>query len=226
MSIISRNVINQDTFQTFSDSKKWKVYSEIYNENLRLIEQYKELYHSTDDNLIFNKLDDLSRENLSLKEKINKLEITCIKQTHEINELKEKVNELTIDNIQLKGNVNYMMNFIDSLKNKNLYDKIVIAIQDVNRLYKLSQTIPSLKQLNTYRISECHYINDNDTQLEVDNKLIILSDILQNMPAGVQMLFNTTFPTVVNAIIPHINNIGTIASLNPITKQQLELWFN
>lgn len=118
------------------------------------------------------------------------------------------------------------MNFIASLENKNMYDKIIIAIQDVNRLYKLSHVIPDLKQLNTYRISECHYINDNDTQSEVNDKLIMLSDVLQNIPSGVLNLFNTTFPTVINAIIPHINNVGTIANLNPQRKKQLEMWFS
>ena len=204
MSIVARNIINHDTFASFSDSQKWETYLAIYNENQTLVKHYETLYESSNNDFILAKIKDLNTENMSLKDKINNLELIVFKQTHEINELKPEnkalkteINELKIENRELRTDINEM-------KSRELYKKYLVAIQDINHLDQLENVVPILKKVRRERMQECHYIYDDDTPTDMNNRRTILLDKLQNMPVDVQNIFNNRYPTLLRDIMQYI----------------------
>jgi hypothetical protein len=101
---------------------------------------------------------------------------------------------------------------MDKLENQQLYEKYIVAIQDINRSDELEKNISNydvknkLKKLRNDRVNECHYLN------EEDDKRTNLRDKIINMPVAVKNIFNKKYPKLIDNILPYIAKIITIPS--------------
>lgn len=117
-----------------------------------------------------------------------------------------------IINGTLGSELKNIKNELDKEKNKRLFNKFMIAFQDINRLEKLESIIPSIFNLRINRNEQCHYINDNDTPSEIIDKRTILLDKKINMPSGVKSMFDKKYPSLLKDIEPYIAQNPSVPS--------------
>ncbi len=102
---------------------------------------------------LHRQLDNLTQENIN--------------QATEIANLKAYIQTLELERIELE---------LD-----HLFRKYVIAIQDFNRLEKLETKVPALSEMRFFRVSECHFITDDDSPDDILNKRNVLTNKLLNI---------------------------------------------
>ena len=144
-------------------------YDKVVNENIELCAKIVEISQNErilNEIIVGNKqtIDELKKENDLLKEKLTKF---------------EKANEL-------------LNNRIKKLENQQIYEKYVIAIQYINRLYKLESVLKDdgdlvaskkLKHLRQDRVGSFHYIYENDdSDEETQYKINLLHKKLISVP--------------------------------------------
>lgn len=86
------------------------------------------------------------------------------------------------------------------IEHDHMFKKYVIAIQDFNRLDNLEKTIPDLSIMRGYRVSECHYITDQDSTEDINKKRLILGNKLSNMPSEIEKRFEEKYPGIINSM--------------------------
>ena len=248
MSTISSYYINGiediETFTKYTDIEKWNKYLKIYDEHIKLMEQYDKLYESTSDTVYLTKMNEVIEENKILKEKIayleslihkqnikiNKLEITVAKQDTIINTQNARISELettvgtqNVRIFELETTVNKLETHIMNLETEKLYNKYIVAIQDINYLDQLENKIPILKKLRRRRLGECHYIYDDDTLIEMKNRRSILLDKIQNIPIEIEQIFDKTYPSMLSDIIQYVAPNPVI--VNKQDKEEINRWW-
>jgi len=146
----------------------------------------------------------LEYDNEELKQENNKLnkEITELKQENkelkeEIKELKEEIKELKEENIKLK---------FDKIKNK-----LLTAIQDINKNDQLEKKYNFLYRIRKYRNNINHYINEEfDTNENIINykKLLLKNKLLQLTEEEIN-IFNKRYNinNLVNIILEYLNTL-------------------
>jgi len=132
-------------------------------------------------------IEELKKENDLLKEKLTKF---------------EKDNQLSNDRIK-------------KLENKQIYEKYIVAIQDINRLYKLESVLKNdgdivaskrLKHLRQDRVGSFHYIYENeDTVDETQYKINLLHKKLISIPEDIKTIFDTEYENLIDIVIDRIN---------------------
>lgn len=216
-------------------------YTILKNENIELKTKILEITKQKDDlmTLIIQKdktIDELKKENAELKIKLEHLENEIksvkeenimIKQKHddlkiEHDKLKIEHNELKIEHNELKSNFNKMIH-------KQMFDKYIIAIQDLNKLEQLEsnldqQTKNNLYKLKSSRINECYYLDNLDSPNLIDDKRTILFDKINNMPNDVKTIFDKRFPNLLNKIMPYIIKKMTTPSQQTI--DDINYWWD
>ena len=148
-------------------------YKKLLDENTELKEKILNLYRNEEkfkNDILTNELTiiELRKENEMLKNKLKKLE--------------EHVNEQDIT-------INKLNQRLDDLEMKNQFNKLVVAIQDLNKK------------------DECHYINEDDDEYMYNHKKIILLEKLNNMSQTIKTKFHKIYPNVVENIIKHIGDV-------------------
>jgi chromosome segregation ATPase len=149
-----------------------QIYTDIINKNVDINDLKKENYELK---ILISKLED--------KNKLQDIEITKLKaenklQDIKITELKQEITELKQENKELKTK-------IVNLENKEIINKIIYSIQDLNSIDKLETILnhPFNKYINKLRTSRnyfCHYILDDDsTDLINKKKECILNQLTQ-----------------------------------------------
>jgi hypothetical protein len=196
-------------------------YTDIINKNVE-INNLKEL----NDELNF-KIIKLEQENLELKVKIIKLEKdnTQLKQDNiqfkiQINELKEENKEIKQENIlqtiqinELKEENKELKNKITNLENKEIINKIIYSIQDLNSFDKLETILnfPFNKYINKLRMSRndfCHYIFENDSNDLINKKKECILFQLSNLSDIVKIKLNKKFGNnFIDEIIKYLSNL-------------------
>lgn len=194
-------------------------YNKILNENINLKLKISELYNNEENlketikiNILTIK--QLNEENIMLKQKIQELEENMTKQNIKINDQNIKINELS-DKLNL-------------IESKNIFNKFVIAIQDLNSSEKLETKLSKNDKINIIadrhirlyeaiklkknRISECHYINNDDEDDLLNDKIIVLLNKLENMDESIKNMFNKKYPNLINSILHDITRDKTLLS--------------
>jgi hypothetical protein len=120
-----------------------------------------------------------------------------------IEELKKEMNYLKQDNENLKKR-------LDKKDNNEIYKKYVIAILDIDSMvfleYKLnSPSRDNLRKLKRNRFSECHYIYDDFTINEKNDRRTYLSEKFKNMPIDIKNKFDNLYPKLLEDIEPYIS---------------------
>lgn len=134
-----------------------------------------------------DEISQLKAENAFLKDRICELELLVKKNAEEFNE-------------QIKD----LKKIINERETKDLYDKYIIAIQDINNHDKLENTIPCLKKLRSNRIYSCHYLINNDDVSKNNEKRTLFLNKINLMPKDVKAIFDKKYPNLLNDILPCI----------------------
>lgn len=121
-----------------------------------------------------------------------------------------------------------MENKFNNMMNKKIFNRFIVAIQDLNRYEKLETIVPNstklyLQHLRNKRIDDCHYLNDNDDQTTIDDKRTILEIELKTMPVGIQDIFNKKYPNLLNDIIGYVVKNKTTPTLYFV--DDMKEWF-
>lgn len=204
--------------------------SDAYQEYLCLKKENEELHlrilELSSNEKILNQLmknkdatiDELKKENEELKNKIKILE-------SDIAMLKNDIDLLKQQNAKLESRVLKM-------ENKELYDKYVIAIQDVNRNEQLEKHVPNLsttknlKKLRNSRVSTCHYLNEeDDDSTMIDDKLSFLYDRINKMPVDIKKKFDKQYPNLISDIVGHIPSKKPVTSIGKTNLEDIENWW-
>jgi chromosome segregation ATPase len=175
-------------------------YETLKKENMKLKTQIYELEHHAD---IFRQtiardketIDILRKENQELREKLDILE--------------KKYNQLEIKYDIMENKNDELLKKINKVENDNLYNKYVIAIQDINSQMELEKVVNypyALKRLRKYRVNECHYITNEDDDEEKIGRIEILIEKLNNMPKEIKNIFDKKHPKLIETILPYIKS--------------------
>ena len=146
---------------------------------------------------------ELQEENKNLKRRIQDLEVENVN-------LKQRIQDLEVQGKETVRN-------LDKLLAKEEFEKFLIAIQDLNSLYRLENKFPQLTNLRDIRVSSFHYIKDVDQQQVVNYKRNeVISRIETGMTQGCKKLFvknfGETFLSELEAVLK-----GSISALSPAT---------
>jgi hypothetical protein len=103
-----------------------------------------------------------------------------------------------------------MSNEIDRSRRMETFKKLIVAIQDLNRLEKLEikidpKYIKSLQKLRDNRNFVNHYIYDGCTNDEINDKIAVLIEKIKNMPMDIKKMFDIYYPNVIKAITDEIS---------------------
>jgi chromosome segregation ATPase len=201
-----KNMLEKQNIQLTEIKEENKILKEeikeVREENKILKEEIKEVREE-------NKI--IKEENKIIKEENKELKSLIKQQGCEIVELKK-------ENIELKKTIVKLEDRLDVMETKQLFNKYVVAIQDLNSLEHLEPKIgSSLKNLKRNRIATCHYLDNTYSTTEIDERRTILYDKLVNMPVEIQNMFNAQYPNLINDIMPCVINIKTIPSPQDMT---------
>lgn len=138
-------------------------------------------------------------------------------------ELRKRVDVLENDNKELKNRIN-------KLELKDIFNKYVIAIQDINNIEHFESNITdpnikrSMKRLKNNRINNCHYLNNNDDDILNNDKRTILFDKINNISIQLKELFDEKYPNLINYIKDYIVKNKTIPSKDNL--DDINDWWN
>lgn len=152
-----------------------------------------------DNNSIAEQMEKLTQENELLKR-----EIEFLKRENEL--LRNENDSLKLKIVEMDKKIDYLNNEISTMKINKLYKKYITAIQDINRKEQMEKILRQpekqiLIKLKRDRNDYNHYIDENfDTQFELDIKMIVLIDRLNNMPQYVSTKFNKKYPGLLSEL--------------------------
>lgn len=159
-------------------------------------------------------IEELRNENKLLKLKIQELETKIILQENKIKHLEDHITKQYIK--------------IELLENKEIYKKYIIAIQDLNKiegleskLYHISKTLIKLRK---HRVSECHYLNEDDDEWFIVDRKSVLYDKLINIPDKIKQKINKLFPNVIENVIDYIKPAKIVVSYESL--EEINTWWN
>jgi len=182
----------------------------------------------------------------NLKESNDELNLKIIKLEHENLELKIKINKLEKDNIQLKNNNIQLNAKIDKLekdiielktentqlKQKEITNKIVRCIQDLNRYEQLEKKLKqpfnvNIKKLRNFRNEESHFIYDDDSFDTINSKKIYLLEYLKTkidvkILDKIEKVVSKHF---IQVIIDYLENNSIQKEISEDDLSDIEIWW-
>lgn len=194
---------------------------QVYNQLMTEYQELQTAYHNLE-----AKCEEYSLKiDQSGQNKCERCDLTHEDMHHEIDKLKiknaelaEKVaaHETTINKQQVTINrqqvtINKLERRLDDRDDKDHFKKLLIAIQDINRLKRLETKLNSKDAVTlarTSRVGECHYIEDGFSDGIRDDCIAILLDKLKNMSHGVRKMFDVRYPNIVDAVVREIISSG------------------
>ncbi len=166
----------------------------------------------------------LEQENIELKLRIIKLEKENI-------ELKKENIELKKENIELKKEISKLNIKINKLEEKELRNKIVRCIQDLNRYEKLEQKLKNpynkkIINLRNFRNEESHFIYEDDSDDTINSKKIYLLEYLKKIDEliknKIEMIVGKNF---IEIIIDYLQNNSIQKEISEEDLIQIQLWW-
>jgi chromosome segregation ATPase len=181
-------------------------------------------------------IEELRTENAELQKRLKQLELDNAELKIENGELKKNIVELKKDivelkkeNIELKKDNHSIHNTLNKMMTRQLYNKYIVAIQDVNRIVEIEKIVTgttknTLKDLRENRVNECHYINDiRDSPKEKENKRTVLFQKIMNIDSNVKRLFELHYPNLLHDISGYI--VGSSVNLTDTERDKIEDWW-
>lgn len=167
------------------------------------------------------KISELYRKEESYKDTIRTNELTIQQLKEENQMLRQKISDLENTIVKLETKIN-------QFEEKEQYNKFMIAIQDINRLEQIETKLSgndkkNLIRLRKSRVSECHYIEEDDDEDDKNDRRTVLYERIQNMSPQVRRRFNNMFPGLLDVLMTYIVQIKTQPSEDSL-KDILDWW--
>ena len=112
----------------------------------------------------------------------------------------------------------------DKLMAKDEFEKILVAIQDLNSLYRLEKVFKELENLRDTRVSAFHYIRDGENEPLKHYKAREVVSRLQKMSQGCKLLFKknfgSSFLSDLNKVLT--DNVKPQAAIAPLPDEKSE----
>lgn len=158
---------------------------------------------------LHNKLNDLTAFNNTIIKIIEHKDKTIEELQRENEELRTRIAYLEKELQDTKKELATIKTDFDTFKNKMLYKKIIMGLQDYNAIDMLETKLEDpteLQSLREDRVDECHYINKklNPSQQEKDIKINILIDKINSAPNEVLAKFETMYPGLLEQLNPFL----------------------
>jgi len=231
-----------DSLKSLKKLKHIRLGTDYINDYTNFDNLERLVVHATNLAPITNTISKLQKENKLLKEKIdnlcnpnsiidelnNKLKITE-EENKKLNEKIDIINKDYLDmfkemtfildkiNNQNKHNerIDELTNIIKKMQIEKQYNKLLIAIQDMNIMLSLESkdygdysVIKYLEKLRNVRNSDSHYILENcdiyGNYNLINDRRIILVEQINNMPNEIKNIFNKKYPKLLENIIGYI----------------------
>lgn len=192
-----------------------------------------------------NQRNALAQEKVDLKFKLNQLlteksdniytislKDREILQRDKVIEQKDKeIEVLRSENESLKLRIHYLELEISKLQHgydkliaKDEFEKILVAIQDLNSLYRLEKVFKELENLRDTRVSAFHYIRDGENEPLKHYKAREVVSRLQKMSQGCKLLFKknfgSSFLSDLNKVLT--DNVKPQAAIAPLPDEKSE----
>jgi uncharacterized protein YoxC len=157
-------------------TKNWATIKELENDN----KKYKDI------------IDELTEKNRQLEEKIKNLEKQIDIQNTTIDCQNSKIADL-------EGR-------LLNMETKELFNKYVLAYQDLNSRYMLETklnngiALKSLKKLRNNRNGECHYCLTGEPLDYINSRFYAMNDKIKKIPVGVRNMFEKKYPGLINEV--------------------------
>jgi len=139
----------------------------------------------------------------SLQKKLKELESTIKIQTTKINNLEETIKIQDINIKTQESKINNLEERLTKQEQRQLFNKYVIGIQDINALEQLETKLADateLMKLHKDRIDGCHYINDKYNNNEKAIRINLLIDKIINIPENIKELFEDEYPHLLDEL--------------------------
>ena len=139
----------------------------------------------------------------SLQKKLKELEFTIKIQNTKINNLEETIKTQDINIKTYESKINKLEERLTKQEQRQLFNKYVIGIQDINALEQLETKLADareLMKLHKDRIDGCHYINDKYSNNEKAIRINLLIDKLTNIPENIKELFEDEYPQLLDEL--------------------------
>jgi chromosome segregation ATPase len=215
-------------------------YIKLYNENTDLKMKINKLYSDGEmlrDTIKTNELtiNELRKENEMLKEKLANLENHIEKQNTKIVNLENHIEKQNTEIVNLKNHIekqntkiDNLENRIEKIENREKLNKYIIAIQDINRIEKLENIMTTtdknnLIKLRKSRITECHYLDDMDSQSLIDDKRTVLLEKMNMMEPEIKKIFDKKYPNLIENIMVYI--APTKTNVSQIILDEINEWW-
>lgn len=250
LQLYAQKTLSEQEFKSKSFDDKWKIYNNLVQENNVLIYTHSNLASTNillsnenaelknknntlfkqleNENQLKERINELIEENLNLKEQILRLNEHVDKQDKIIEEQKIEIKDLRDEIVVIKKESNEMSTRISNLESKDLYNKYIIAIQDLNRINSLETKIGTsshlLIKLRKNRVSECHYLDDSDDVPTINEKINVLNERLNKMPHDVTLMMNKKYPHLVPKILPFA--VKTTSTLSKSEIYEINEWWD
>jgi chromosome segregation ATPase len=169
-------------------------------------------------------------ENEDLKQEIKDLKHE-IKNVKDVNkELTQKINIIEYENKELKKEIKELKNENIQLKFNNFKNKLLTAIQDINKNDNLEKKYNYLHKIRKYRNNNNHYINEEfDTEQNIINyKKLLLKNKLSQLNKDEIELFNKRYNinNLVNIILDYLNTLNlNYDNLDEDDKNDADNWW-
>ena len=163
-----------------------------------------------------------------LKETIKHNEQTMEELKEENNKLKNEIEQLKKQLNEQETQINKLNKRLDDKESTELFKKYLVAIQDINHEDLLENKLnPVSKQnlikLKKNRISDCHYLDNNYTVIEMNERRTFFLDKIQNIPADIKTKFDKMYPKLLEDIEKYIAPRPII--LTQQTIDEINLWW-
>jgi uncharacterized coiled-coil protein SlyX len=139
----------------------------------------------------------------SLQKKLQELESTIKIQNTKINNIEETIKKQDINIKTQESKINNLEERLTKQEQRQLFNKYVIGIQDINALEQLETKLADaseLVKLHKDRIDGCHYINDKYSNNEKAIRINLLIDKLTNIPENIKELFEDEYPHLLDEL--------------------------
>ena len=227
--VVNQSLLQQLGSTAISNMALMSENNDLKNKNLALNNQVNDLH------ILLKQFDELKKENEELILKINQLDETIKNQNVRTEKLEKEIETIKLENKKLINNndnlttdMNDMKLYVKKMKDKALFEKFMIALQDINSEDKLEIKLGSIiakkmSNMRNDRIDNCHYLDINDDQQLTNDKRTLLYKKVNNMPKEIKKKFDTAYPKLIDVMLPHIAPIKTTPSQNVI--DDVDEWF-
>lgn len=138
--------------------------------------------------------------------------------------MEKKIDDLSIENKEINNENKDIKRMIYRLNLTNLFNKYIVAIQDLNSYKLLEDKVSDLTKLRDTRIIMCQFIKRKDTDSIKQAKINVLYKKLHEMPEEISEMFEDDYENLIDDLKKL--NIYKDVTIDPVTLNKINSWWD